>query len=420
MGDSRMGNLAGLAPLLCLCSPRQEVVPGVLLGRPRGGPSTSPQQPRHPKQDAGTKKHTVGCRQPHPDPQKAPLDHQPKLLASDLCSETRPHRHRQRRRSWTASTSECDSSVSLELEEDRDLDEGQDANAAEPEPLTFRVAGHSIPKRGGPNEDSFFAATTAVGVADGVGSMAEFADFGMNSAAYAGEIMDLAKDALLSHESSSGTTGSPPTVTTRAAAALRSAESRATSYGATTATVVCLVGDSIHTASLGDSGFMLLRRRRQEGCCFEVVARSQEQQHAWNFPFQLARFPSALLSRLPPDASLDSAADCTCLEIPVHPGDLLLLFSDGVSDNLFENEIVKLIQDKVAGCHGGGGDPRDREGPPDELAVTLTEAALSRSRDTRGDTPFADSSAQHGQQHSGGKEDDITAVAAWIQKQPAS
>ncbi len=50
--------------------------------------------------------------------------------------------------------------------------------------------------------------------------------------------------------------------------------------GSTTACVLCLEGEQLHAANVGDSGFMVIRGS-------EVVFKSPPQQHSFNFPFQL-------------------------------------------------------------------------------------------------------------------------------------
>ena len=59
--------------------------------------------------------------------------------------------------------------------------------------------------------------------------------------------------------------------------------------GSCTACVVALdrTGQTLHTANLGDSGFLLIRKGK-------VVHRSEEQQHYFNTPFQLSVAPTVL------------------------------------------------------------------------------------------------------------------------------
>lgn len=282
--------------------------------------------------------------------------------------------------------------VSVEMDSlERFLSEETDLPAAEQVQGRLWAAGHSIAKRGGENQDSFFVDVDALGVADGVASTEDFADQGMDSAAYAEEIMELTRRAL-----------QPGGGAADAASALQAAEDQATSFGATTAVATQLVGSSINIANLGDSGFMLLRRHEED---FEVVARSKEQQHEWNFPYQLMRLPPALAAQLPPGSSVDSAADCVRYDVPVCHGDLLLLFTDGLTDNLYEREITRLVEESTE---------EESLADPGRIAETLSEAAQTRTMFRTGRTPFADECAQHGKVWKGGKQDDITVVAAWV------
>lgn len=63
--------------------------------------------------------------------------------------------------------------------------------------------------------------------------------------------------------------------------------------GSSTACIIALHNDKgiLHTANLGDSGFVVIRRNA-------IVHRSEEQQHYFNSPFQLAIHPSKQDPRL--------------------------------------------------------------------------------------------------------------------------
>lgn len=63
--------------------------------------------------------------------------------------------------------------------------------------------------------------------------------------------------------------------------------------GSTTACLVSLdTGDNrLHAVNLGDSGYMVVRDGR-------ILARSQEQQHYFNTPFQLTLVPPAYRGRV--------------------------------------------------------------------------------------------------------------------------
>lgn len=101
--------------------------------------------------------------------------------------------------------------------------------------------------------------------------------------------------------------------------------------GSSTACVVLLnkENSTLYTANIGDSGFMVVRRGR-------VIHRSEEQQHYFNTPFQLSLPPPGyqqdVLSDRPDAAITDN--------FPVEDGDVILVATDGVFDNLPQNLIV--------------------------------------------------------------------------------
>eukprot|EP00446_Apocalathium_sp_SHHI-4_P019483 CAMPEP_0177277812 /NCGR_PEP_ID=MMETSP0367-20130122/68988_1 /TAXON_ID=447022 ORGANISM="Scrippsiella hangoei-like, Strain SHHI-4" /NCGR_SAMPLE_ID=MMETSP0367 /ASSEMBLY_ACC=CAM_ASM_000362 /LENGTH=477 /DNA_ID=CAMNT_0018734415 /DNA_START=53 /DNA_END=1486 /DNA_ORIENTATION=+ len=255
---------------------------------------------------------------------------------------------------------------------------------------------HRIGKPDAKCEDAFFLSSSAVGVADGVGGMAEYSEYGVDAAAYATELMELMETVLRA-----------PGVTS--CQAIASAELQAQSFGASTAMVARLAGATLDVAGLGDSGFMLLRRGRDKEagrCRWRIVGRSREQQHSWNFPFQLARIPEELEADVVYDCPRDSAEGCLRYEFPVERGDLALLFTDGFSDNLFDEEVVHIVE----GLLNEDGDIVD----PDVVAKELATRAYVRSRDSMSQTPWSESARKHGQVRFGGKIDDITVVAAWV------
>jgi len=273
--------------------------------------------------------------------------------------------------------------------------------------------GSSCIGKGDTCEDACFVGSSSAGVADGVSSIGNFASYGCSAADYAQELM-----ALASADLPSG--GDAPRAAPRlgpderAVAAVAAAERGASTYGASTITVAHLDGSCLGVASLGDSGFMLLRRVDAglvEGGAtpggFGIVTRSAEQQHGWNFPFQLLRVPAAL-QRLSRKQKLDTADDCQRYRIPVRPGDLLLLYSDGFSDNLYEHEILEAVQRLTSCTDGRLADPRG-------LATELALLARAHSLDPAAHVPFEDSALeQAGLVFEGGKVDDITVVAAWV------
>jgi len=290
--------------------------------------------------------------------------------------------------------------------------------------LRLRLDGHMLPevkavnpqyrlwagasllkKKVGVCEDAYFVDEHSLGVADGVGCMVQFASYGINAAAYASELMSCGLDALRK-----GGPAAVGDVEERAAVAVASAENEVQVYGASTIIILVLDGAAVGVANLGDSGFLLLRKTMHG---FSVVKRSEEQQHSWNCPYQLTRLPPALVSKFP-KVSLDKASDCETYSFDVEEGDLLLVFSDGLHDNLHEKEILHIVDCALPPAFGNLVGLADHSTPPDVIARSLAKAAQERSLDPVAKVPFVDYSRRHGYQCLGGKQDDITVLAAWV------
>ncbi|XP_030751292.1 protein phosphatase PTC7 homolog [Sitophilus oryzae] len=166
--------------------------------------------------------------------------------------------------------------------------------------------------------------------------------------------------------------------------------------GSSTACVVLLnrENSTLYTANIGDSGFMVVRRGR-------VVRRSEEQQHYFNTPFQLSLPPPGyradVLSDRPDSASTDN--------IPVEDGDVILVATDGVFDNLPQN----IILNELLKCQG-----ERCAGRLQMVANSIAWMARSLSFDETFISPFAERAFANGINTIGGKPDDITVILATV------
>lgn len=84
----------------------------------------------------------------------------------------------------------------------------------------------------------------------------------------------------------------------------------------------------LYTANIGDSGYMLLRK---EGLDLVKLFRSKEQQHSFNFPFQVG-------------TGGDDPAKADSEIHDVRDGDIIILASDGLWDNVFDMKVIELIR----------------------------------------------------------------------------
>jgi len=231
--------------------------------------------------------------------------------------------------------------------------------------------------------------------------MTDFAAYGVDAAAYAADLMAGASGAL--HHRGAESEAEASTPRERTAKAVAAADAAASTYGASTITVLAIEGAEVGATNLGDSGFMLLRPEPWGG--MKLVERSREQNHSWNTPYQLTRVPSALMLKIGGRA-LDSPQDGERYLFSVQPGDLLLLYTDGLTDNLHWFEMLNLIDDLVM-------TPSERASP-EAIAKALVVAAQERSLDETAETPFSKNARRHRCDCPGGKIDDVTVVAAWV------
>ncbi|CAE8671084.1 unnamed protein product, partial [Polarella glacialis] len=153
-----------------------------------------------------------------------------------------------------------------------------------------------------------------------------------------------------------------------------------------------------------------------------------EQQHSFNCPYQLSRLPAqedferlrsqglnALVRAVQATGSSkqDLPLHADTYHFEIQEGDLLLLGTDGVFDNLHDHEVCQLAG--VAMTPEAGGSRQGRLAPdPSKLAAAIAKAAAYRSQDQGARTPFGENAKEAGLYHVGGKMDDISVVAAWV------
>ncbi|CAM0910229.1 unnamed protein product [Alopecurus aequalis] len=155
--------------------------------------------------------------------------------------------------------------------------------------------------------------------------------------------------------------------------------------GACTAVIVSLAGRALKWAYVGDSGFAVFRDGK-------LVHRSQPQQHFFNCPFQLS--------------PLEGPSDAAVGEVGVEEGDVLVVSSDGLFDNVFDFTLEWMVQSgTVLGC------------TPEEMAGVLAGKAHNISLNSSKDSPFSLASRESGRDRTGGKRDDITVVVAFMESQ---
>ncbi|KAJ3670205.1 hypothetical protein LUZ60_010529 [Juncus effusus] len=223
-------------------------------------------------------------------------------------------------------------------------------------------------------EDAHFICTDehVIGVADGVGG---WADLGVNAGHYARELMSNSVSAIKQEPKGSV---DPSRVLERAYTSTKS-------RGSSTACIIALTDKGVHAVNLGDSGFIVVR----EGC---TIFRSPVQQHDFNFTYQLE---SGNGSDLPSSAQV--------FNFPVEAGDVIIAGTDGLFDNLYDNEVTAVVVHAVRAGLG-----------PQVTAQKIAALARQRALDKNRQTPFSSAAQEAGYRYYGGKLDDITVVVSYI------
>jgi serine/threonine protein phosphatase PrpC len=149
--------------------------------------------------------------------------------------------------------------------------------------------------------------------------------------------------------------------------------------------IAILREDELRIANLGDCSIGVIRYN-------EFIFRNEEQQHSFNYPYQLGT------------GSLETPKDSQQFTVKIQKGDIIVMGSDGIYDNLFEDDILE----EIISCqkqHGLN---------PQIISDNLAWRAKIVSNDTSNDTPFQSRAMQEGLYYQGGKRDDISVLVAIV------
>ncbi|XP_042493269.1 probable protein phosphatase 2C BIPP2C1 [Macadamia integrifolia] len=223
-------------------------------------------------------------------------------------------------------------------------------------------------------EDAFFVAPNWLGVADGVG---QWSLKGINAGLYARELMEAC--AKMVSEFQGAQLIKPEEILIRSAA-------EASSLGSATVLVVYFDGQALNVANIGDSGFIIIRNG-------SVFRRSSPMVHGFNFPLQIRRGddPSELIEGY---------------KIDLDEGDMVITATDGLFDNLYEQEIEMIVSKSL-----------EASLKPKEIAEFLASRAQQVGKSESAMSPFADAARAAGYTGDiGGKLDDVTVIVSFVQQ----
>lgn len=278
------------------------------------------------------------------------------------------------------------------------------------------------------------SAAVALGVADGVGG---WMDSGVDPADFSHGFCDYMAAAAYAYPSSSTTSTPPLTARSLMQAGYEAiCADPAVPAGGSTAIVSLLdPSGTLEVANLGDSGYIHLRLNAVHG-------QSEPQTHAFNTPFQLSVIPPAILRRMQAFGGsqlADMPSDAEVSRHRLRHGDVVVFATDGVWDNLFNQDILRIVSQAMTrngawvGSDAGGTavtpDLSSVTEPPapeaggktagtlqGDIAIDITRAAKAASVNTKLDGPFAKEVKKYYPQERwrGGKVDDICVVAVVV------
>ncbi|EPY20154.1 protein phosphatase 2C [Strigomonas culicis] len=175
----------------------------------------------------------------------------------------------------------------------------------------------------------------------------------------------------------------------------------------------------LDVVSVGDCSLMVLRYGK-------IIYRTEEQAHAMDFPFQLGT------------GSKDTPSSGIKVLVPVQPGDVVVMGSDGIFDNVYPERILEAVwpplekvytQFEWSDAKGVSVSLQSstirnvniRNELADSIMAALevggklcVEEAINVSKDIRSDSPYAAKCIEDGALYEGGKPDDMTLLLSVI------
>jgi protein phosphatase PTC7 len=242
-----------------------------------------------------------------------------------------------------------------------------------PQPIKIEIGSHILPhpaKMRWGGEDAVFVKGRTFGVFDGVSGAEKMDGVPLYSRTLANEMKKMVGDDGCSIQQ----------MTTYLTNAAAYADGAAT--GASTA-VVASIGENgfLQALNIGDSYCMVVRNGK-------VTAKTREISHYWECPYQLS------------DDSPDRPRDGTKLNVELMNGDVILMGSDGVFDNVNDDMLLELVEKS----------PKKAT----VIAKRICDLSRKQSTDKNSVTPYAKQAQRRGdpdyRDGLGGKIDDVSCV----------
>ncbi|EEQ86466.2 hypothetical protein RJZ56_005936 [Blastomyces dermatitidis] len=158
----------------------------------------------------------------------------------------------------------------------------------------------------------------------------------------------------------------------------------------------------LHVTTLGDCQLLVIRPSEQR-----VVFKTEGQWHWFDCPMQLGT------------NSIDTPKEnAQSTQVELQEKDLVVAVSDGVVDNLWEHEVMKVVLDSLEEWDSGkkkdadmfADQPADGNGGVVYAARNLLQAAKAIAQDPFAESPYMEKAIDEGLTIEGGKMDDISVV----------
>jgi protein phosphatase PTC7 len=246
--------------------------------------------------------------------------------------------------------------------------------------LKFQHAVENIPfpaKKDKGGEDAYYASDFVLSVADGVGGWNQR---GVDPAKYSKK---------LAENTERFTKSDPIKYRKNPKQMLIDVANNNKETGSSTLVIAAIdpESDLLRTSYIGDSSYLLVRIDQSTGNYIKVY-RSEEQQHSFNFPFQIGSIG-------------DNPSEALAFQHEIKENDILILGTDGMFDNLFDKDVINMLNE-------------NKDWGVEEISKALGAVAFEKSLDTRYMSPFAVGAKKAGFYFLGGKSDDITIIVAKV------
>lgn len=246
--------------------------------------------------------------------------------------------------------------------------------------LTSGVASMPHPSKAlAGREDAYFiACKNWLGVADGVD---QWSFEGNSNGRYTKELMEKCENIVSNYQSIS---------VIKPEEVLRRSAGETGYHGSSTALVAHFDGQTLHAANVGDTGFIILRN----GAVFK---KSTPAVHEFSFPLQIVRGDD-------PSETIEG------YRIDLNEGDVVVTATDGLFDNLYEQEIAIIVSKSLQSGF-----------KPQEIAEFLAMKAQEVGRSPCTRSPFSDAAQAAGYVGcTGGKLDHVTVIVSFVQHRSSS